>query len=110
MMELDEKYVLHIPRHRYVNGELVDITADEHINDLIDRLNKEGYNSFYKTDVNGYYKTRCFDEILITIFTSKEGNRKSPKDIFREWFEEYGDVLKQEAWAYEYNGTMFILE
>ncbi|MBE6494628.1 MAG: hypothetical protein E7Z84_08515 [Methanosphaera stadtmanae] len=108
MIELDEKYVLHIPSHKYEDGKLLNITTTSHINDLMDKLNNEGYTSFYKTDVKGYYKTRCFDEILITIFTSKKENKKSPKDIFRQWFKEHNSILKQESWAYEHNGTLFI--
>lgn len=108
MIKLEEKYVLHIPSHKYVNGELIYITTQEHMDELIKRLNREGYTSFYALRTDAYYKTRKFDQILITIYTSKNQERKSPDTIFKEWFKQYNHILKQEAFAYEYNDSLIV--
>lgn len=106
MIELDEKYVFHIPLCRFSEGELERIEIDDLLDDLIARFHKSGFESLYMTSVKSYYKTRLYDEILITIFTSG----KSPVGIFKEWFYNNNGVLGQEAFAYEASGRMFVLE
>lgn len=108
MIKLDEKYIFHIPSHKFVNGELIYITTEEHIDELIKLLNSEGYTSFYVIRADGYYKTRKFEEILLTIYTSKSQERISPETIFREWFKQNNHILKQEALAYEYNDSLIV--
>lgn len=109
MLVLEEKYVLHIPSYKYVEGQLKPIVSDRYIDKLIRELNDNGYHSFYRTEVKGYYKKRCFDEILITIFTSKENTNKKPSTLFVEWFREYNHILKQESIAYEYNNSLHVI-
>ena len=70
MKELDKKYVFHIPLCKYVNNDLIPIAIENIIDELIKQLNENGYDSLYMTKVKGYYKSRCFDEILITLFVS----------------------------------------
>ena len=65
MKELDKKYVFHIPLCKYVNNDLIPIAIENIIDELIKQLNENGYDSLYMTKVKGYYKSRCFDEILI---------------------------------------------
>ena len=114
MMELDKKYVLHIPLYKYKNNELIPIEIYHIIEDLIKKLDKEGYDSLYITDVKAYYKSRSFDEILISIFTSEEvlkkENKESPSAIFKKWFKEHNYILEQEALGYEYDNKMYIEE
>ena len=102
MTKLEEKYVLHIPSHKYINGELIYITTEEHIDELIKQLNHEGYTSFYVLRADGYYKTRKFEEILLTIYTTKSRERKSPETIFKQWFKQNNHILKQESLALFY--------
>ncbi|MBE6486664.1 MAG: hypothetical protein E7Z85_07495 [Methanosphaera stadtmanae] len=109
MLVLEEKYVLHIPSYKYVDGQLKSIVSEKCINNLITELNNNAYHSFYKTNVKGYYKKRCFDEILITIFAPKENLHKKPSTIFIEWFREHNHILKQESMAYEYNNSLHII-
>ena len=109
MITLDKRYVFHIPSFKFVNCTLVPISIEDSINQIIDELAKNGYDSLYITHAKGYYRTRCFDEILITLFTSDE-NKKLPEVIFKEWFLKNNNILKQEAFAYEINNEMFIEE
>lgn len=109
-MELDKKYVLHIPFHKFENDKITKINMKNLIDDLIKQLNNNGYISFYMTKVNGYYKNRCFDEMLITIFASSDSKQKLPDEIFSKWFKENNNTLKQESFAYEYNNKMYIEE
>lgn len=112
MMELDKKYVFHIPLCKYVNNDLIPITIENIIDELIKQFNENGYDSLYITKVKGYYKSRCFDEILITIFVSTAfiTNHDSPEAIFKKWFKANNNILEQEAYAYECNNTMNINE
>ena len=106
MIELDEKYVFHIPLYKYVDGKLVRIEIDEILNDLIILFHQNGFDSLYMTKIKSYYKARLYDEILLTIFSSA----KSPVAIFEEWFRINNDLLGQEAFAYEIGDRMIIFE
>lgn len=101
MMVLDRKYVLHILFCRFGDGKLVPIEIDEILEDLVCRLDCE---SFYMTKVRGCYKSRVFDELLITVFASGRDVGK----IFGEWFKSNNDVLRQEAYSYECGDRMFV--
>ena len=59
-------------------------------------INDSGYNSFYITNVTSYYKSRKFDEMLITIFNSKTGEVDL---IFKKWFKKNNGVLMQEVFS-----------
>ena len=111
-MILDEKYVLHIPLCKYADGKLVSIDIEDVLEDFISKLAENGYENLYMVKAKGYYKSRCFDEILITIYASSNCNENQalPNDIFVEWFKCNNDVLEQEAMGYEYNGKMVITE
>ena len=108
-MILDTKYVLHIPTHKFEDEKVTRINMKKCIGDLESRLNQSGYHSFYKTEVEGHYKSRIFDEVLITIFTSSETEAK-PDEIFSQWFKDNNKELKQESFAYEKNNELIIEE
>lgn len=80
---------------------------DDILNELLDKFSENGYNSAYMTNVNAFYKSRSFDEVLITIFTTKN-NSELPEDIFSIWFKDNNTVSCQEAFAYECGDKMFI--
>ena len=104
-MILDCKYVLHIPLSRWENDSLIPLDVDEQLDELINDLEVQGFDSFYVTKVESYYKSRKFDELLITIF-ARDGD--APHEIFKEWFLRHNDILAQEAFAYELGGKMII--
>lgn len=106
MIKLDNKYVLHIPIHKYENKELTSINIEKPIEELISKLNDEGYTSFYKTKITGYYENRRFDEIIFTIFTESDDDKVCM--VFREWFNDNNSTLKQESFAYEHNNSLII--
>lgn len=102
MVELDKKYVFHIPLYKYADGDLVRID----IGDAFDELTRllEGYN-FYTVHAEGHYKSRSFDELLLILFAT---DFEKPEEIFVRWFRDNNDVLEQEALAYECGNAMFI--
>lgn len=101
MIELDKKYVFHIPLYKYLDGELVPIEMDDILDELISLL---GFKSLYLTKVKSVFKKRIYDEILLTIFTT-DG---FPEEIFEKWFRQNNDVLCQEAFAYELDSKMIV--
>ncbi len=106
MIELDEKYVFHIPLFRYADGKLIEIEIDDLIEDLMIQFSQIGHDNLYVTKVNGYYKSRRYDELLITLFVCKSTH--NPEEIFQNWFKKHNDVLQQEAFAYECGNKMYI--
>ena len=67
MREFSRKYVFHIPLCEYDGDGLVEIDIDEILENLINRLNEKGFDSLYVTRVEGHYKSRRFDELLLTL-------------------------------------------
>ena len=104
-MELDGRYVLHIPLSKYENDEIIRLDMDDLIDELILNLEVQGFDSFYLTKVKSYYKSRSYDELLITIFA---GDSDSPREIFRGWFFKHNDILCQEAFAYELDNRLIV--
>ena len=112
MIELDEKYVFHIPKCKYEDGELVAVELEAILDDLFCRFKRNGYESAYMSDVKSWYKQRYFDELLITVFTCScnvsNDDSMTPSDIFGKWFRKNNDVLGQEAFAFEWDNRLFI--
>lgn len=106
MIELDKKYVFHVPLYKYVDDELVLIDIDDVLDDLINQFHSNGFDSLYMTKIKSYYRKRLYDEILITIFACGD----SPICVFEKWFRKNNDVLCQEAFAYETGCRMVIRE
>ena len=104
-MELDCKYVLHIPLSMWENGKLKALDVDGQINELISCLELKGFDGFYVTKVESHYKSRKYDELLITIFACGDD---TPLPIFRHWFFKNNHILSQEAMAYEVDNKMII--
>ena len=105
MIKLDKKYVFHFPQYKYENDKLIAIDTEKITEEFIAILNENGYTSAYLTEAKSYYKNRSYSETLITLFTSSENE---PEKLFRQFFIENNDILKQEAFAYECNSEMFI--
>lgn len=104
MIELKRKYVFHIPLCKFENDELVPIDIEDLLDDLIGEFYKNGFESFYFTKAKAYYKSRCFNELLLTMFVDSD----NPEEIFSEWFRTHNDVLGQEAFAWEMGNSLFI--
>lgn len=112
MLILDNKYVFHIPLYKYADNKLIRLDIDETLSNLMQQLNNEGYESLYKTKVKSYYKSRSFDELLITLFVSQkrvsDNKQELPDKVFKRWFKQNNNILQQEAYAYEHNNSMII--
>lgn len=104
MKEFSRKYIFHIPLCEYSGEELVLIDIDEILEDLIDRFNENGFDSLYVSKVEGHYKSRRFDELLLTLFCDGD----APETIFKDWFRLNNDVLRQEAFAFECGNRMYV--
>ena len=104
MLELSRKYVFHIPLYRFEDDGLVPIAIDPLLDDLIGEFARRGFEGFYFTKAKAHYKSRCFDELLLTVFAESG----EPEDIFRRWFRKSNDVLGQEAFAWECGNSLFI--
>ena len=86
---------------------MMPLDVDDEIEELISHLEVQGFDGFYLTKVKSYYKSRRYDELLLTIFA--EGD-EGPCEIFRDWFYRHNDVLCQEAFAVEINNRMIICQ
>jgi len=104
LKELDKKYVFHIPLYKFEDDELIKLEIDDVLDDLMALLKSD---SLYITKVRSFYKSRCFDELLVSLFVS--GSEK-PEEIFKEWFRTNNDILGQESFSYECGDRMFIFD
>ena len=107
MIELTERYVFHIPRCKYTDGGLEILEIDDILNDLFMGLSQNGFDGFYTVDAKSFYKSRGpYDELLIVLYSTSD---KSPVGIFKQWFLKNNDFLAQDAYSYEHNGKMFVV-
>ena len=103
-IELNRKYVFHIPLFKFAGEGLIPIGIDGLLDDLIGEFCKNGFENFYFVKAKSHYKSRCFDEILLVIFTDSD----LPLEIFEKWFRGNNDALGQEAFAWECGNSLFI--
>ena len=87
------KYVLHIPRVKFIDGQLVSILLES--TTLALEIAKQ-IDSCYFVDAVGYYDGRLFDEKLMVVFSDIDVG-----EMFRKVCEKYHDLLCQEEYAYE---------
>lgn len=108
ILTLENKYVFHIPLYTHNEEGLIEIDIDDLLDELIKKLNDNGYQSFYMINAKGFYNSRSFDELLIIIFAFQDDNQLKPNVIFKKWFSDNNDRLNQESMAYEYNNKLYI--
>ena len=98
-------WIQECPHCGYVAGKLTDELQIPKEFLKSDEYNScDGFDSMYVTKAKSFYRSRCFDELLMTIFSSSD----SPVDIFKKWFRANNDVLGQEAFAWECGNSLFI--
>ena len=103
---LTQKYVLHIPEYKHENNQTAYIkNIDEIIEKLTRKLEEKSY-SYYIIDAHAQYNGRKYTEKLINIYSQE---KKTIPKIFEEWFKSNNSYLKQESFAYEENGKLFII-
>jgi len=106
MLILENKYVLHIPLSRFVNGEMEMLDIDNLLEELFRKLEENGIEGFYTTRTTGFYRSRRYPELLLTVYS----NRTSIVEvIFEEWFQTHNKVLCQEAFSYEANDRLHVI-
>lgn len=106
MNKLNTKITLHIPEYFHDETGLIPIPEDI-LHKLYIQLQNAKYD-FYITTAETYYKNRTYTTKLITSYTTD--NDKTPINIFKQWFNDNNNKLKQESYAYEYNNTLYIEE
>lgn len=104
MLEFAEKIVLHIPLSKYKNNQLIELDIESLLDELIGDLKVK---SFYRTNVESYYKKRSYPELLITIFTNDSAEIT---EEFKKWIEKNRDILEQESYAIEVNDKLIIFD
>lgn len=102
MIELDRKYVFHVPLFKFEDGELIELEICEVLDDLFEELDA---HSLYISKVKSRYAKRSYDELLITLFTNSD---EHPEEVFERWFRSNNGILAQEAFAFELDGRMYV--
>ena len=106
MKALSNKISFHIPGFKYIEGKMLNIYLDDFKAVLNKELEKVGIEAFYAEKAVGYYKGREYSQEIITVFFNKE----DVLGCFVRTVYSMRDSLKQEAYAYELNGTMHVYE
>lgn len=103
-MILKDKYVLHIPCCKWDNGKYEPVDAAAVVDILGRKLSEYGIDSMYYDKTMGRYKGREYEQLLVTVFCNEVDVGKIFLEICRE------SDLQQEAYAYEYNGKLYVCE
>ena len=106
MLILKNKYVLHVPLSRFVNGEMEMIGIDDLLDELFRKLEENGLEGFYTTRATGFYRSRSYPELLIIVYSNE---KETVEEIFEEWFHAHNDELGQEAFSYEANDRLHVI-
>lgn len=102
------KLVLHIPHYAWENEQLVEIDHARFKEYLYEQLTGMGLISWYSTDARGYYKGREFAEELLTIFCD-ESVKDEVTEVFCRTYFALREVMRQEAFAYECDGVLYVV-
>ena len=92
------KYVLHIPRVKVVDGEAVEITRASMA--LAMDITKE-IDGCYFIDAVGYYDGKLYDEKLMVVYSDKDIG-----ELFKSACEKYHVLLGQKEYAYEKDNNL----
>ena len=106
MLTLKNKVVVHIPHKAWEDGKFVEINYVQAREDLIQKLTNSGVGGFYVVECTGYYKNRSYKEDLLTFFYNRKNNEQ--ENIIKNWIEQNKTILKQECFAVEIDGKLFI--
>ena len=106
MKTLTNKISFHIPGFKYIEGKMLNIYLDDFKAALYSELEKVGIEAFYAEKAVGYYKGREYPQEIITVFFANE----DVLGCFARTVYSMRESLKQEAYAYELNGTMYVYE
>ena len=109
MQRYKEKLVLHIPHYAWENEQLVKIDYASFKEYLYEQLKEIGLISWYSADARGYYKGREYDEELLTVFCD-EPMRDTIIEVFERTYFDLRDLMRQEAFAYECDGTLHVTD
>lgn len=104
------KLTLHIPHFAWEDGVLVEIDHYGFCEALAARLNAAGITDWYEIYASGRYKGRRYDQELWTLFFCEQELYDTAVDLFEKIFREWNDVMQQESFAYEQNGTLFVID
>lgn len=105
---LRHRAVLHIPQQAWDGERLVDLDLTGEKEELLAELTAAGVESLFQTEAVGYYKGRRYPESLLTIYG--EAETTAAASIFSAWNKRHRETLRQEAFAYELDGELFVYQ
>jgi hypothetical protein len=106
--EYTSKLVFHIPHYAWENESLVEVDYKSFKKNFCGRLLDEGFTSWCTTSARGYYKGREAEEELLTLFCND--NAEAAISAFKTAVSESKSILRQEEYAYEHNGVLYVGE
>ncbi len=106
-MEYSEKLTLHIPHFRW-DGSLIPVDYLSFMRDVVSRLEGAGIEGCYAVTATGYYKGRSYEEDLLSVCCARE-QADTVVSIFTQAYVAGNTVMRQESFAYEQGGRMFVV-
>lgn len=109
MERYPNKFVFHIPCYAWENGKLEPVNYGLFQMRFGEQLEKIGIDSWYTIRAEGQYHGRNYEEVLMCVFCS-DALKDGAEMCFRSVCKEYGHLLRQEAFAYEKCGELFVFD
>lgn len=107
-MKLNHKLSFHIPHVAYVNEGFVPIPLQKFEENLGNKFLSINIAGWHVISTTGYYKGREYPQDILTVFCSYE-QQTSVIESFKATIAEMHEVMNQEAYAYEHDGVLIIL-
>lgn len=104
MKKLVNKISFHIPGFKFVDGKMLNVYIGEFKEALSKELSAISVEAFFSEKAVGYYKGREYPQEIITVFYNDE----DVLSCFINAVSRMREALKQESFAYELNGTMYV--
>ena len=108
-MVYTEKLVLYVPCYAWDGEKLIDIDYRSFEVDLYEAFEQIGLVSWSCQHSRGVFKGREYDQETLTIF-SDETLKSNIIAEFKRLLKIYHSELRQEAYAYEDNNSLVIIE
>ena len=106
---MNHKLTFHIPHIAFENNQYTNIPYEDFENAFGEKLMEIGIEGYHIISAIGFYKGRKYPQDLLSVFCTFE-QQKVVISAFKNTLTNYHHKMKQEAYAYEYDGVLSIIK
>lgn len=105
----DHKLSFHIPHVAFIDGRFIDVPYDEFEDAFGMKLVEAGIDAWHITASVGIYKGRKYEQDILSVFCEAD-DKANVINAFIATIKAHHIMMRQEAYAYEHNGRLQLIE